>query len=824
MYNYVVVWINILLQLLLPLSISIYPAMAKTPTSSPTPPSEVQFYDQQQFAQHLLTGSNLLADDNTSLAAANMARSFAVGKANDSLQHWFNQFGTAQVQLNLNDDFNLAESSFDLLTPVYDDEQLLLFSQFGLRNKNSRNTFNLGAGIRTFQDRWMYGANFFFDRDMTGKNQRFSLGVEAWADHLKLSANRYFRLTDWHQSRDFSDYNERPADGYDLRLNAYLPAYPHLGGMLSYEQYWGNEVALFGKDDRQKNPYAVSYGINYTPIPLLTLSLDQHTGNSDKQEARFAMQLNYRFGTSWQSQIEPSAVAASRTLAGSRFDLVERNNHIVLDYQKQDLIQLVLPEQASGYAFTSIDVHAQVTSKYDLQRIAWDAPALIAAGGSIIPTTPHSISIKLPPYQPDNHTYALTAVAYDHLGNASKRNTTQIIVIKEPTIIVDSSSEVFPSQIPADGVAFSMITLRLKDEDQQPITGIADILTVDVTFTPAIPTSYITKGISHPHLSDPTEIEPGVYAYQLTSGLTSGEVLLEASIKHLSLASATVTLHDEHNVISPEHSLFEVEPAEIIADGIQSSTLIFTAQDNQHHPVSGLTVAFEVTGPEVVLSDVTENEGVYRARLRGKTAGLVKVTPSANGERLEGQSREILLVADKSATLDLAVLVDDALADGVEMNQIEVKLTDPLGNPVAGKTALFDVNNGATLGNTENATDEKGMTTITVSNTNAGVTTVTATLDNLQQSIDVTFTPVTPMRLSIYRNGIELAEHPVVGDILEAVTLCSIALCNEIPMDYQWEIESHVGSGTFVALPAVTSSIWTVTRDVQKRAIRVVVN
>ncbi|VTR48614.1 Invasin [Serratia fonticola] len=34
-----------------------------------------------------------------------------------------------------------------------------------------------------------------------------------------------------------------------------------------FEQYRGDEVALFGKDDRQKNPYAVTAGINYTPIP-----------------------------------------------------------------------------------------------------------------------------------------------------------------------------------------------------------------------------------------------------------------------------------------------------------------------------------------------------------------------------------------------------------------------------------------------------------------------------------------------------------------------------------------------------------------------------
>lgn len=668
----------------------------------------------------------------------------------------------------------------------------------------------------------MYGANVFFDRDLTGKNQRFSLGLETWTDHLKLSANRYFRLTDWHQSRDFADYNERPASGYDLRINAYLPAYPQLGGILSYEQYWGKEVALFGKDDRQKNPYAFSYGLNYTPIPLFTFNLEQRTGKSEKQEAHLAMQMNYRFGASWHSQIDPSVVAASRTLAGNFNDLVERNHNIVLDYQKQDLIKLVLPEQASGYAFTTIDVNAQVTAKYQLKRIEWDAPELIAAGGTIIPTTPKGVSITLPPYQPDKPIYTLSAVAYDQQGNASHRHTTQILVIKEPTIVVDPLSQVVPQQIPADGVAVSLITLRLKDEYDQPIAGIADMLTVDVIFTPTQLMSYRDRGISHPHLSDPVESEPGVYTYQLTAGFTSGEVLLEASIKQHPLTSATVTLHDKHNVVSPEHSLFNLEPAEIIADGIQSSTLIFTALDNQQHPVSGLTVAFEATGPEVVLSDVIENNGVYRATLSGKKSGIVKVVPSVNGEPVEGKSGEVRLMADNIAMLDLTLLVDGALADGVDLNQLEVKATDQHGNPVAGKTAVFEANNGATLSTTESTTDDKGVTTLTLTNINAGVTTVTASIDGLQQHIDVNFTPVTPIRLSIYRNGIELTEHPVVGDTLEAVTLCSIRLCNEIPMNYQWEVESHVGSGTFIAIAEATSSTWTVTRDVQKRAIRVV--
>ncbi len=72
------------------------------------------------------------------------------------------------------------------------------------------------------------------------------VGAEVATDYLKFSANTYFGLTGWHQSRDFSSYDERPADGFDIRTEAYLPAYPQLGGKLMYE----NTVVM-------KSPYLV---------------------------------------------------------------------------------------------------------------------------------------------------------------------------------------------------------------------------------------------------------------------------------------------------------------------------------------------------------------------------------------------------------------------------------------------------------------------------------------------------------------------------------------------------------------------------------------
>ncbi|HDP9620698.1 TPA: inverse autotransporter beta domain-containing protein, partial [Escherichia coli] len=45
-------------------------------------------------------------------------------------------------------------------------------------------------------------------------------------------------------SPDIEDYQERPANGWDIRAEGYLPAWPQLGASLMYEQYYGDEVGL----------------------------------------------------------------------------------------------------------------------------------------------------------------------------------------------------------------------------------------------------------------------------------------------------------------------------------------------------------------------------------------------------------------------------------------------------------------------------------------------------------------------------------------------------------------------------------------------------
>ncbi|EKO1756848.1 inverse autotransporter beta domain-containing protein, partial [Salmonella enterica] len=285
------------------------------------------------------TAGSLLKGPHPGQAAASMAegmaRGMALGKANQTLQDWFRHLGNARVQLNADSDFSLKNSAFDLLHPWWETPDNMLFSQGSLHRTDHRSQANLGFGWRhwttgtaprgLFHGDYMTGLNTFLDYDLSRDHARMGIGAEFWRDYLKMDANLYHRLTNWKNSPDLDDYEERPADGWDLRMEGWLPSYPQLGAKLEYEQYYGNQVALFDTDHLQSNPRAVTTDLTWTPFPLMTVSAGRRQGQNSHFETEFGVNFTLNPDLTWQQQTDPSAVAAMRTLAGSRHDFVERN-------------------------------------------------------------------------------------------------------------------------------------------------------------------------------------------------------------------------------------------------------------------------------------------------------------------------------------------------------------------------------------------------------------------------------------------------------------------------------------------------------------------
>lgn len=591
------------------------------------------------FNKIISTGTSLAASGN----ASNMTRSMVNDAANQEIKHWLSRFGTAQVNVNFDKKFSLKESSLDWLLPWYDSASYIFFSQLGIRNKDSRNTLNIGAGVRTFQQSWMYGFNTFYDNDMTGHNHRLGVGAEAWTDYLQLSANGYFRLNGWHQSRDFVDYNERPASGGDIHAKAYLPALPQLGGKLKYEQYHGERVALFGKDNLQSNPYAVTAGLIYTPIPFITLGVDQRMGKSRQHETQWNLQMDYRLGESFRSQFSPAAVVGTRLLAESRYNLVERNPNIVLEYQKQNTFKLAFsPVVFSGLPGQIYSVGAQIQSQFALQRILWNDAQWVAAGGKLIPVSATDYNVVLPPYksvalasrtagkagesEPAVNTYTLSATAIDNRGNSSNPSTLTIIV-QQPQFLI--TSEVTDDGAPADGSTAITVAFTVTDNDGTPIVGQEGMIT---TSNGALPSKVTAK----------TDAQ-GVISIALTN-TTAGVSVVTLDIQ--GQQSAVDVRFTRLLDMTPDttYSSFSVSTPDIVADGTMPSLLTFIPRNKNNEFVSGIKdLEFIQSGTPVTISTFTENADNYTANVVGNAAGNVNITPQVDGAPLDLLQKKITL-------------------------------------------------------------------------------------------------------------------------------------------------------------------------------------
>ncbi len=664
------------------------------------------------LARNAMGAGKLLSNDNTSDAASNMARSAVTNEINASSQQWLNQFGTARVQLNVDSDFKLDNSALDLLVPLKDSESSLLFTQLGVRNKDSRNTVNIGAGIRQYQGDWMYGANTFFDNDLTGKNRRVGVGAEVATDYLKFSANTYFGLTGWHQSRDFSSYDERPADGFDIRTEAYLPAYPQLGGKLMYEKYRGDEVALFGKDDRQKDPHAVTLGVNYTPVPLVTIGAEHREGKGNNNNTSVNVQLNYRMGQPWNDQIDQSAVAANRTLAGSRYDLVERNNNIVLDYKKQELIHLVLPDRISGSGGGAITLTAQVRAKYGFSRIEWDATPLENAGGSTSPLTQSSLSVTLPFYQHilrTSNTHTISAVAYDAQGNASNRAVTSIEVTRPETMVISHLATTIDNAT-ANGIATNTVQATVTDGDGQPIIG--QLINFAVNTQATLSTTEARTGANGTASTTLTHTVSGVSRVSVTLGSSSRSVdttfVADESTAEITAANLTVTTNDS------------------VANGSDTNVVRAKVTDAYTNAVANQSVIFSASNGATVIDQtvITNAEGIADSTLTNTTAGVSVVTATLGGQ---SQQVDTTFKPGSTAAISLVKLADRAVADGIDQNEIQVVLRDGTGNAVPNVPMSIQADNGAIVVASTPNTGVDGTINATFTNLRAGESVVSVT-------------------------------------------------------------------------------------------------
>ena len=369
-------------------------------------------------------------------------------------------------------------------------------------------------------------------------------------------------------------------------------------------------------------------------------------GKSGENDTRINVNLNYRMGIPFAKQLEPATVNQLRLLSGNRYDFVERNNNIVLEYQKQELLKLRTADFIVGNEKEEQSLQVNVKSKYAIDYLEWSAGELIAAGGKLVTTDKVHYNVILPSYQISKsaNEYTIQAIAIDEKGNRSNREETVIKVLQNETVST-ISGELIPKESTLTADTLSQRILKLTLVDEQGIA--AEIPLNDINIQ-------VTRNSPHDAtISELSVAGKGVYEFTVTAGTLTEVLNFTAQVKGNDVAQAKVTILSA--IPDKRYSKFEVTPDIIPADDIKTTTLTFTAFDKDNKPVTGIAKGLTfvikdengttITDNTLKVSNITPTSEahVYQATLKGIRDGKFLIEPHFMDEAIGELNDDVTL-------------------------------------------------------------------------------------------------------------------------------------------------------------------------------------
>lgn len=405
--------------------------------------------DAKHFAEMAKKFGEASMSDN-GLTTSEQARVFAIGKLGNEVSHqlenWLSPWGNANVDLLVDKEGNFTGSKGSWFVPLQDNGDYLTWNQYSVTQRDNGLVGNIGLGQRWRMGSWLLGYNSFYDKVLDDRLARGSVGAEAWGESMRLSANYYQPLSGW-QQRSSVTQQQRMASGYDVTAQARLPFYQHINTSVSVEQYFGDNVDLFHSGTGYHNPVAVSVGLNYTPVPLVTVTAKHKQGESGVSQNDVGLKLNYRFGVPLKQQLAADEVAVSRSLRGSRYDSPERDNLPVVEYRQRKTLSVYLATPPWDLQpGETVQLKLQIRSLHGIKSLSWqgDTQALsltppIEANG------PDGWSIIMPRWNSDagaGNRWHLSLVVEDKTGQRVSSNEIAL-ALTEPLV-----------SLPAEGISW----------------------------------------------------------------------------------------------------------------------------------------------------------------------------------------------------------------------------------------------------------------------------------------------------------------------------------------------------------------------------------
>ncbi|SNY77160.1 Invasin beta-domain of outer membrane [Enterobacter sp. CC120223-11] len=405
-----------------------------TPDTLPNLGMASDTHESEKHLAEMMKAFGEASMQDNGLDASDQARLFAIEKlshqfndeVNQQLDYWLSPWGNATAELLVDGQGKFTGSHGSWFVPLDDNDRYLTWSQVGVTQQEDGLVSNIGLGQRWVAGNWLLGYNTFYDA-LPGENlQRGGLGAEAWGQYLRLSANYYQPFSSWRD--DSATVESRMARGYDLTAQARLPFYRYINTSVSFEQYYGDSVDLFHSGTGYHNPLAVSLGLAYTPVPMVTISAGHKQGENGVSQNNLGMKLNYRFGVPLKKQLDSGEVAAFTSLRGSRYDSPERNSLPVVEYRQRKTLTVFLATPPWDLQpGETVELKLQVRSRYTIKSLTWQGDS-------------QKLSLTRPENSHSTDGWTLIMPAWDYSEGAQNRWRLSVVVEDEKGQRVSSNT------------------------------------------------------------------------------------------------------------------------------------------------------------------------------------------------------------------------------------------------------------------------------------------------------------------------------------------------------------------------------------------------
>lgn len=541
----------------------------------------------------------------------------------------------------------------------------------------------------------------------------------------------------------------------------------------------------------------------------MTFSAEQRQGKQGENDTRFAVDFTWQPGSAMQKQLDPNEVAARRSLAGSRYDLVDRNNNIVLEYRKKELVRLTLTDPVTGKSGEVKSLVSSLQTKYALKGYNVEATALEAAGGKVV-TTGKDILVTLPAYRftstPEtDNTWPIEVTAEDVKGNLSNREQS-MVVVQAPTLSQkDSSVSLSTQTLNADSHSTATLTFIAHDAAGNPVVGLV--------------LSTRHEGVQDITLSDWKDNGDGSYTQILTTGAMSGTLTLMPQLNGVDAAKAPAVVNIISVSSSRTHSSIKIDKDRYLSGNPIEVTV--ELRDENDKPVKeqkqqlNNAVSIDNVKPGVTTDWKETADGVYKATYTAYTKGsglTAKLLMQNWNEDLHTAGFIIDANPQSAKIATLSASNNGVLANENAANTVSVNVADEGSNPINDHTVTFAVLSGsATSFNNQNTakTDVNGLATFDLKSSKQEDNTVEVPLENgVKQTLIVSFVGDS----STAQVDLQKSKNEVVADGNDSVTMTATVrdakgnLLNDVMVTFnvnsaeaklsQTEVNSHDGIAT----------------------------